>query len=46
LRFSTGREVSGSDAITAKNYDHPLFRVYDGALADEYAVSLRTLVVV
>jgi len=49
LRISTGREVSGSDAsLTAENLcpSATVVRVYDCALAEEYAVSLTTLVVV
>ena len=47
MRLSTGREVSGSDALPPKICIHPprWVRVHDGALAEEYAVSSTTLVV-
>ena len=46
LRFSTGREVSGSDALLPKSPSATVVRVHDGALAEEYALSSTTLVVV
>ena len=48
LRLSTDREVSGSDANADLNLclSAPVVRVDDGALAERYAVSSTTLVVV
>ena len=47
MRFSTGRDVCGTDALPPKILcpSATVVRVHDGALAEEYAMSSTTLVV-